>query len=65
LYFNEISKIPLLTADEEKELAYAIRYGENEDWARKKLIASNLRLVISIAKKFLGSRLGFLDLIQE
>jgi len=53
LYFNEISKIPLLTADEEKELAYAIRYGENEDAARKKLIASNLRLVISIAKKFL------------
>jgi len=65
LYFNEISKIPLLTAEEEKELAYAIRYGENEDWARKKLIASNLRLVISIAKKFLGSRLSFLDLIQE
>ncbi|USN54731.1 MAG: sigma-70 family RNA polymerase sigma factor [Candidatus Peribacteria bacterium] len=65
LYFNEISKIPLLTADEEKELAYAIRYGENEDWARKKLISSNLRLVISIAKKFLGSRLSFLDLIQE
>ena len=65
LYFNEISKIPLLTADEEKELAYAIRYGENEDQARKKLIASNLRLVISIAKKFLWSRLSFLDLIQE
>lgn len=65
LYFNEISKIPLLTADEEKELAYAIRYGENEDRARKKLIASNLRLVISIAKKFLWSRLSFMDLIQE
>ena len=65
LYFNEISKIPLLTADEEKELAYAIRYGENEDAARKKLIASNLRLVISIAKKFLWSRLPFMDLIQE
>lgn len=65
LYFNEISKIPLLTADEEKELAYAIRYGENEDRARKKLISSNLRLVISIAKKFLWSRLSFLDLIQE
>ena len=65
LYFNEISKIPLLTADEEKELAYAIRYSENEDFARKKLIASNLRLVISIAKKFLWSRLAFLDLIQE
>lgn len=65
LYFNEISKIPLLSADEEKELAYAIRYNENEDFSRKKLISSNLRLVISIAKKFLGSRLSFLDLIQE
>jgi len=65
LYFNEISKIPLLTWDEEKELAYAIRYGENEDEARKKLISSNLRLVISIAKKFLWSKLSFLDLIQE
>lgn len=65
LYFSEIGKIPLLTGDEEKELAYAIRYGENEDYARKKLVESNLRLVISIAKKFLWSRLSFLDLIQE
>lgn len=65
LYFNEIGKIPLLTADEEKVLAYGIRYGENEDFSRKKLVESNLRLVISIAKKFLGSRLSFLDLIQE
>ena len=65
LYFNEISKIPLLSWEEEKELAYAIRYGENEDEARKKLISSNLRLVISIAKKFLWSKLSFLDLIQE
>lgn len=65
LYFNEISKIPLLSADEEKKYAYDIRYNENEDFARKTLIAANLRLVISIAKKFLGSRLSFLDLIQE
>lgn len=65
LYFNEISKIPLLSAEEEKVLAYNIRYHENEDEAKKKLISSNLRLVISIAKKFLGSRLSFLDLIQE
>ena len=65
LYFNEIGKIPLLTADEEKELAYMIRYDDNADFARKKLISSNLRLVISIAKKFLWSRLSFLDLIQE
>ena len=65
LYFNEIGKIPLLTWDEEKELAYAIRYDTGADAARKKLISSNLRLVISIAKKFLWSRLSFLDLIQE
>lgn len=65
LYFNEIGKIPLLTWDEEKELAYSIRYDNGADAARKKLISSNLRLVISIAKKFLWSRLSFLDLIQE
>lgn len=65
LYFNEIGKIPLLTGDQEKELAYAIRYDNGADAARKTLIASNLRLVISIAKKFLWSRLSFLDLIQE
>lgn len=53
LYFNEISKIPLLSADEEKELAYNIRYNTLVDESRKKLISSNLRLVISIAKKFL------------
>lgn len=63
LYFNDISKIPLLTWDEEKSLAYRIR---EWDWMAKKiLIASNLRLVISIAKKFLGSRLSFMDLVQE
>jgi RNA polymerase primary sigma factor len=65
LYFNEISKIPLLSADEEKQLAYNIRYNTLVDESRKKLISSNLRLVISIAKKFLWSRLSFLDLIQE
>lgn len=65
LYFSEIGKIPLLTADEEKELAYNLRYDREVDFSRKKLIASNLRLVISIAKKFLWSRLSFLDLIQE
>ena len=63
LYFNDISKIPLLTAQEEKELANAIKL-----WCHKstqKLMESNLRLVISIAKRFLGSRLSFMDLIQE
>lgn len=63
LYFNDISKIPLLTADEEKSIARRIQRGDEE--AKKKLIESNLRLVISIAKRFFGSRLSFSDLIQE
>lgn len=63
LYFNDISKIPLLTYDEEREIAKKIKKGDEE--AKKKLIESNLRLVISIAKRFFGSRLTFSDLIQE
>ncbi len=63
LYFNDISKIPLLTYDEEREIARKIKKGDEE--AKKKLIESNLRLVISIAKRFFGSRLTFSDLIQE
>lgn len=63
LYFNDISKIPLLTYDEEREIARKIKKGDEE--AKKKLIESNLRLVISIAKRFFGSRLSFSDLIQE
>ena len=63
LYFNDISKIPLLTYEEEKERARKIKKGDEE--AKKKLIESNLRLVISIAKRFFGSRLTFSDLIQE
>ncbi|MBF0931852.1 MAG: RNA polymerase sigma factor RpoD/SigA [candidate division SR1 bacterium] len=63
LYFNDISKIPLLNYEEEKEVARRIKKGDEE--AKKKLIESNLRLVISIAKRYLGSRLTFSDLIQE
>lgn len=63
LYFSDISKIPLLTQDEEKEIARRIKKGDEE--AKRKLIESNLRLVISIAKRFFGSRLTFNDLIQE
>lgn len=63
LYFNDISKIPLLTSEEEKDIAKRIKKGDEE--AKKKLIESNLRLVISIAKRFFGSRLSFSDLIQE
>jgi RNA polymerase primary sigma factor len=63
LYFNDIAKIPLLTPDEEKEVARKIKKGD--DAARKRLVESNLRLVISIAKRYFGGRLSFSDLIQE
>ena len=63
LYFNELSKIPLLTAEEEKDLTQRVRRWD--DNAKKKLIEANLRLVISVAKKYISSRLSFLDLIQE
>ncbi len=63
LYFNDISKIPLLTSEQEKDIAKRIKKGDDE--AKKKLIESNLRLVISIAKRFFWSRLSFSDLIQE
>ncbi len=63
LYFNEISKIPLLNSEEERDIARRIKKGDEE--AKKRLIESNLRLVISIAKRFFWSRLSFSDLIQE
>lgn len=63
MYLREIGKIPLLTADQEVSLAKANERGERE--AERKLIEANLRLVVSIAKKFVGKRLSLLDLIQE
>lgn len=63
LYFNELSKLPLLTFDEEKELCVRVKRGDEN--AKKKLIESNLRLVVSIAKRYIGSKLSFMDLIQE
>lgn len=63
LYFNEISKIPLLNSEEERDIAKRIKKWDEE--AKKRLIESNLRLVISIAKRFFWSRLSFSDLIQE
>jgi RNA polymerase primary sigma factor len=63
MYLKEIGLHPLLKFEEEVELAK--RYENNDLAARDKLIKSNLRLVVSIAKKYLGRRLSFLDLIQE
>lgn len=63
MYLREIGKIPLLTADEEIALAKRKERGDKE--ADKKLIEANLRLVVSIAKKFMGKSLSLLDLIQE
>ena len=63
LYLKEISKIPLLTADEEKELGRRVQTGDKA--ALQKLIESNLRFVIKIAKKYRKSGLPFLDLINE
>jgi|SRR6266545_3341033 len=63
LYLREIQKTKLLTADEEKELAGRIARGEKS--ARDKMIESNLRLVVKIAKRYINRGLPFLDLIEE
>jgi len=63
MYLREIGKIPLLTKDQEVTLAKAKERGNKA--AEQKLISSNLRLVVSIAKKFVGKSLSLLDLIQE
>ena len=64
IYLQQIGKIPLLSSDEEHEIARKIKE-ENCDLSRKILINANLRLVVSIAKKYIGRGLSFLDLIQE
>ena len=63
MYLREIGRIPLLTFDEELDLAKRILNGDEE--AKQKLAESNLRLVVSIAKKYVGRGMLFLDLIQE
>ena len=63
MYLKEIGKISLLTLDEELELSKRIEEGDEE--AKSKLAESNLRLVVSIAKRYVGRNLSFLDLIQE
>lgn len=64
IYLQQIGKIPLLTKEEELEVAKKIKNNKDE-FARKLLINANLRLVVSIAKKYVGRGLSFLDLIQE
>ncbi len=63
MYLKEIGRIPLLTREEEIRLAQRVEAGDEE--AKKQLIDANLRLVVSIAKKYIGRGLTFLDLIQE
>ena len=63
MYLKEIGKVPLLTAEEEIELAKRMELGDEE--AKKRLAEANLRLVVSIAKRYVGRGMQFLDLIQE
>jgi RNA polymerase primary sigma factor len=63
LYLREIARVPLLTAAEEVSLAKALERGDRR--ARRRLIESNLRLVVSVARRYSGRGLSFLDLIQE
>lgn len=63
MYLKEIGKVALLTANEEVELAKRMQDGDNE--AKKRLAEANLRLVVSIAKRYVGRGMLFLDLIQE
>ena len=62
-YLREINRYPLLTAKEEKALARHVQSGDKD--AREQMIRANLRLVVSIAKKYFGHRIPLLDLIQE
>ncbi len=63
MYLKEIGKVPLLTAEEEVDLAIRIEQGDEE--AKNRLNEANLRLVVSIAKRYVGKGMQFLDLIQE
>lgn len=63
MYLKEIGKVPLLSADEEIELAKRMEQGDDE--AKRRLCEANLRLVVSIAKRYVGRGMLFLDLIQE
>ena len=63
MYLKEIGVVPLLSNEEEKELAIAVENGDLE--AKQRLAEANLRLVVSIAKRYVGRGMQFLDLIQE
>ena len=63
VYLKEIGRVPLLSSDEEVELAQ--RMAEGDAYAKKRLAEANLRLVVSIAKRYVGRGMQFLDLIQE
>ncbi len=63
MYLKDIGKVPLLTPDE--EVALAIRMAEGDETAKRRMAEANLRLVVSIAKRYVGRGLLFLDLIQE
>ncbi len=63
MYLKEIGNVPLLTSDQEVELAMRVEAGDEE--AKRELTEANLRLVVSIAKKYVGRGMPFLDLIQE
>ena len=63
MYLKEIGKVPLLSAEEEIELAKRMELGDED--AKKRLAEANLRLVVSIAKRYVGRGMLFLDLIQE
>ena len=63
VYLKEIGRVPLLSAEEEIE--YAMRIADNDPVAKKRLAEANLRLVVSIAKRYVGRGMQFLDLIQE
>lgn len=63
IYLKEIGRVPLLTAEEEIELA--TRMAQGDPYAKKRLSEANLRLVVSIAKRYVGRGMQFLDLIQE
>ena len=63
LYLKEIGRVPLLSSEE--EIGLAVRIGEGDEYAKKRLTEANLRLVVSIAKRYVGRGMHFLDLIQE